>query len=427
MKPIPAGISLLIACCCWILQVQAQEKLIIAGKVPDTYVVVKANGTENLQQISNQFGLSVAKLLSFNNSNINPAATLPRGTEIRIPVTKDNLLQSSGENSAPVYHIIRKGENLYRMTQYYAVSMSALRQWNKLNKDIVKDGQAIVVGYLVNARPLTAAKATEPPKENKEPAPLVADKKTPEKKDPLPVPAPVKKKDSLTAVAKNNPPAEKKEKTVTAPPVGTINTDNKSAAPAPKQTETKPAEQKPVVQNPPVVIRKDSVAKPVSAPVLEKKETVPVVEKKPEPVVTPPAEKPVDKPVEKKQPVVVADPNATKDYKPKEGDEGYYALGYAAHDVKLLKQFRSGEAAVFKTASGWSDRKFYVLMNDVPARTIIRITSSATGKSICAMVLGPLQEVKPAGGLMLRISNAAAAALGVNESRFNVSISYFIE
>ena len=63
-------------------------------------------------------------------------------------------------------------------------------------------------------------------------------------------------------------------------------------------------------------------------------------------------------------------------------------------------------------------------MNDVAPKTIIRITGIAN-KSICAMVLGPLQETKGASGLLLRLSNSAASALGLTDQKFTVTITYF--
>jgi hypothetical protein len=83
----------------------------------------------------------------------------------------------------------------------------------------------------------------------------------------------------------------------------------------------------------------------------------------------------------------------------------------------------TGDASIFKTISGWNDRKFYVLINEIIPGTIVRITST-NKKSICAKVLGPLPETKGAAGLVIRMSNAAAAALGVEDQRFIVSITY---
>lgn len=346
--------------CLFSLQAAAQEKLFIKGKANDRFVVYKANGKESLQAISNGFGLSVKKIASYNKININAAKPFPKGTEIKIPVTKDNLLQHAGDNTEPVVHVIGKGDNLFKVSQaYYKVPLASIRSWNGLKKDVVKNGQQIIVGYMMNAKQTAVAeKKTETKKEESQVV-LSNDAPVTEAK-----PEPKKNSNAAVALNQTTPPAADKI--------------------SPEQKNT------PV----PIPVKNDVTADP---PVAEKKE----------------------KPAEKKAVV-----EANTDYVPKEGDEGFFAAGYADHPKEKNQQFRSGDAAVFKTISGWTDRKFYVLMNDVEPKTIVRITGTAN-KSICAMVLGPLQETKGAGGLLLRLSNSAASALGLTGEKFTVTVTYF--
>ncbi len=100
--------------------------------------------------------------------------------------------------------------------------------------------------------------------------------------------------------------------------------------------------------------------------------------------------------------------------------EGYFA-GYFNYKNRDLTS-TAGDAAIFKTTSGWTDKKYYVLMNDVNQGDIVRIT--ANNKTICAKVLGPLPDIKEDNGLLLRVSNAAAAILGIEDAKFNVSVNY---
>lgn len=327
----------------------AQQTLEVKGKFPDIYVLYVSTGTETLQSVSNQFGFSVAKLSTFNAVNINPAAVLPRGTAIKIPLSSNNLLQQPSENSAPVVHVIKKGDNLYRLSNLYnKVPMARLREWNKLKNDIVKNGQEVIIGYMVNAKPTAAA----------------TDKKTVVIKETPPVTAPA-------TVAEETTQKVPEKKQATAPASLVTQKDTPVHQPIPETEKSKPAEEKKAV----------------------------VAEKKPEP--------------------------ATEiDYTPKEGDEGYFAAGYMEHDKAAVQQFRSGDAATFKTISGWTDRKYYVLMNEIAPKTIVRITGPGN-KSVCAMVLGPLQETKGASGMLLRISNSAASALGITDQKFTVTVTYF--
>ena len=83
-----------------------------------------------------------------------------------------------------------------------------------------------------------------------------------------------------------------------------------------------------------------------------------------------------------------------------------------------------GQAGIFKSTSGWQDGKYYVLINNVPVGTIVKVTDQGTGKSVYAKVLGQLPEMKESVGLMLRLSNAAAAELGNGDGRFSAGVSY---
>lgn len=83
-----------------------------------------------------------------------------------------------------------------------------------------------------------------------------------------------------------------------------------------------------------------------------------------------------------------------------------------------------GLAGVFKSTSGWNDGKYYCLLNDAAAGTIIKITNTATGKFIYAKVLDVMPDIKQNNGLIIRVSNAAASELGAGENNFNCSINY---
>ena len=105
-------------------------------------------------------------------------------------------------------------------------------------------------------------------------------------------------------------------------------------------------------------------------------------------------------------------------------DEGFFASLYDRDDLTLVQQYRSGDAATFKKISGWTDRKYYVLINDIKPGTIVRITAS-NNKSICARVLSQLPVTKGDEGLLLRMNNAAASALGIKDEKFTVTLTFF--
>jgi len=84
----------------------------------------------------------------------------------------------------------------------------------------------------------------------------------------------------------------------------------------------------------------------------------------------------------------------------------------------------TGEAAVFKSSSGWEDGKYYCLHNTSSPGTIVKITNTSTGKTIYAKVLDIIPDIKQNTGLVVRVSNAAAEELGAGDTKFGCSLSY---
>ncbi len=311
--------------CLFSLAASAQEKLVIMGKFPDQYVVHTIIGEESLQTISNQFGQSVTRLSTYNG--LQASTVLSKGAQIKIPLSQYNMVHTKVENSAPVYHLVEKGDNLYRLSKINNIPLATLKEWNSLKTDIVKDGQLLIIGYMLNAHIAEEKKVTDIiVSENKPVKPSSVPEKKADKKEPV---------DPLS-----------KPTTVVTKPVAI-----KVAEPPPKEI------------------------------------------------------------------LLTA-------YVPKEGDEGYFSIPYSQHAKELSQQFHSGDAATFKTISGWTDHKYYILINDVAPETIVRITAP-NNKSVCAKVLGPLQETKGANGLLLRMSNSAAATLGITDTKFTVTVTYF--
>ncbi len=100
----------------------------------------------------------------------------------------------------------------------------------------------------------------------------------------------------------------------------------------------------------------------------------------------------------------------------------FFAGGFD-QQAKESKELRLDNPAygVFKSSSGWQDGKYYLLMNDAVPGTIVKIGAVESGKTIHAKVLGAVPPGKESEGLALRLSNAAAAALGMQEGA-NLSV-----
>ena len=276
---------------------RAQAKLLVLGKCPECYVQYRLKPGETLESISALAGMPLTQLKSYNKiSSGDPVAT---PSTIRIPLTATNLI--TDKTPLPVFHVVEKGDNLYRLNlQYFKPGLPRIKEWNQLKSETLKDGDMLVVGYLSG---------------NELPA--------------------------------NTHSADALPSTVASTPVPVI----------PVPVEAAPLRQ------------------------------------------------------------VVAIPQVS-------AEEGHYAAQFSAALLNQQLLEISGTGGVFKSITGWGDKRYYVLMNEVVPGSIVRITVDQV-KYICARVLGPIPDNKPNKGLLVRLSNAAAAALGVTEMMFTATVNYF--
>lgn len=77
----------------------------------------------------------------------------------------------------------------------------------------------------------------------------------------------------------------------------------------------------------------------------------------------------------------------------------------------------------FKSTSGWSDGKFYILIDGIAKGRIIKIANPGNKKYIYVKVLASISETKPGTKELFLISNAAAAQLGLQGNRFDLEVS----
>jgi hypothetical protein len=102
-------------------------------------------------------------------------------------------------------------------------------------------------------------------------------------------------------------------------------------------------------------------------------------------------------------------------------EEGYFASLFSDQKKSASFQTLDGTASVFKSISGWQDKKFYILTNEIPIGTIVKITT-ADFKTICAKVINALPDVS--NSIQYRLSDAAAAILGITNKTFQITVTY---
>ena len=83
-----------------------------------------------------------------------------------------------------------------------------------------------------------------------------------------------------------------------------------------------------------------------------------------------------------------------------------------------------GPGTWFRSNAIVGSGKYYALHNTAPRGTIVKVTNPLTGKSIYAKVLDVIPQLKANANLIIKLSDAAQDALGINEARFYCELSY---
>ncbi|MFL5787893.1 MAG: hypothetical protein ACJ748_07555, partial [Flavisolibacter sp.] len=109
-----------------------------------------------------------------------------------------------------------------------------------------------------------------------------------------------------------------------------------------------------------------------------------------------------------------------------DGSGGYFRTQFDQQvKVQPLKAEMTATAGIFKTASGWQDGKYYVLMDNIDPGTIVRVVNPSNNRIVYAKVLGSMNGIRQNQGYDVRISNAAASALEISESdKFILKVLY---
>ena len=124
--------------------------------------------------------------------------------------------------------------------------------------------------------------------------------------------------------------------------------------------------------------------------------------------------------VEPQQNVTAPATPVTTPVKVYSGNTGFFTNQYIAADGSEVK----GVAGVFKSTSGWDDGKYYCLHNAAKAGSIIKITNVGNNKVVYAKVLDVMPDLQQNNNVLVRLSNAAADALGAGSANFDCIINY---
>lgn len=151
---------------------------------------------------------------------------------------------------------------------------------------------------------------------------------------------------------------------------------------------------------------------------------------KPVPPVTPSEDKKPKETVKQAEKEVKPKPLPTNEKKADESVVLYAGNGFfkdeynqqTNNDKNIQKTSLKGGS--FKSTSGWSDGKYYILIDGIEKGTIVRLRNLTNNKFIYAKVLASISETKPGAAEQYLVSNSAAAQLNVSGSDTELEISW---
>jgi LysM repeat protein len=62
-------------------------------------------------------------------------------------ITPEPTPDSKSDQGQPVYHEVKPGETLFRLSKQYGVNVDTIRHWNQLQDDLIEVGQKLIVRY----------------------------------------------------------------------------------------------------------------------------------------------------------------------------------------------------------------------------------------------------------------------------------------
>ena len=350
----------------------AQKNNVVAeGITPNLYLTHIVVSKESFYSIGRLYNQSPNAIATFNTTKLEKGLAV--GQTLKIPLNAMNFDVSgttpADEVLVPVFHVISKNETLFRIGNNHTTPIENLRKWNNLSADNIEIGKTLIVGNLrVKKEQVTAFNNVQAPN-----------------------------------ISATITPGEKLESKInTVPQVSeaiVLAEEKKSAVITPQPEPLKEAIQ---------------IKEETAAAAKEIKEV---------PVVLEATEKQKVK-KEAAASIETALVNTSVGSISASAEEGVFGATFTADVADRSLMNKAGEAGTFKSTSGWQDKKYYVLMNDITPGTIVKLSAS-TNKVVYAKVLGAMPDTKDSGFLILRMSNAAASYLGIIDPKFPVQITYY--
>lgn len=366
-----------------------KNNVVVEGITPNLYLTHIVVPKESFYSIGRMYNQAPNAIATFNHTKLDKGLAV--GQTLKIPLTSMNFevagTPPADEVLVPVYHIVSKNETLFRIGTNHTTPIENLRKWNNLSSDNIEIGNALIVGNLrVKKEQLNAFNNVQAP--------------------------------TISATVASNLNTETTLNTSTqAQEVVATAEEKKSPAFTPQTEVVKPKVETPVVANDPAPAKQEE-----PAVVKEQAKEIPVIS---EATVKQEVKSEVQKEAAASiETSTTVQANTSVGSLSASAEEGVFGATFTTDVADRTLMNKAGEAGTFKSTSGWQDKKYYVLMNEVAPGTIVKLSAS-TNKVVYAKVLGAMPDTKDSDSLILRMSNAAASYLGIIDPKFPVQVTYY--
>jgi len=389
----------------------SQQDLLVKSNEKGLYLEHTVAAKEGLYSIGRLYNVNPKTIAAYNKLDLSRGLDINQ--TIRIPLTDTNFSQNTNKGF-PVYYVPGAGEGLMKISNTHKkVTLANLRTWNKLAGDNVKAGEKMIVGFL-QSKDFQPSALVAKPGVTTDPNVVVVTG------DEIARRRPVNQEELATEAPSIETPKEGKQKNQTnqtPEPVRQTPEPLKETKQPLKETRQPLKETPDAVKEPREAARQttEPVQHTTEAVITQKANTGSAEAAKPAPV----APQPVDRPA-----------NNPADAAPQEirltSEDGFFKSFFDQQiRVSPVSKNQTVTSGIFKTSSGWQDSKYYLLIDGVATGTIVRLINPDNNRAVYAKVLGEMNGIRQNQGLGIRISNAAASALGIKEEdKFIVRLNY---
>ena len=149
-------------------QIFAANYSMLSEAEKQPWVMHKVQRRESITSIARKYGVTKQEIVSANSLR-STRSKLRRGSTIKVPITKQNVIDeeeatlasnNGGLSGDGITHTVQRGETLYSIASKYGIRLTDLRNWNAIpyDNDNIKVGSKLVIAQNKTGKNLAGKK-----------------------------------------------------------------------------------------------------------------------------------------------------------------------------------------------------------------------------------------------------------------------------